>query len=97
MRRIYSLLLMISLSVALACNTNGGDEDPLDVFREIAYNALSSDVKATVIGDWREAEVSAWLDGNYLVTFQTSDAVLGPVQVVVDPETGRWVEILPRF
>ncbi|OOG73766.1 hypothetical protein [Algoriphagus sp. A40] len=97
MKRIYSLLILIGmLSFAFACNTEG-DEDPLDVFREIAYNALSSDVKATVIGDWKDAEVSAWVDGYYLVTFQTNDLVLGPVQVVVDPVTGRWVEILPRF
>lgn len=97
MRRIYSLFILLGLlSIALACNPEG-DEDPLDVFREIAYNALSSDVKATVIGDWRDAEVSAWVDGYYLVTFETTDLTLGPVQVVVDPQTGRWIEILPRF
>lgn len=97
MKKIYSLLLLLGLiSFAIGCSVSE-DGDPLDVFREIAYNALSSDVKATVIGDWRDAEVSSWVDGYYLVTFQTNDPVLGPVQVVVDPEKGIWVEILPRF
>lgn len=96
MKRIYAALVLLILTLfSFACSV-GDDSDPLDVFREIAYNALSSDVKSTVVGDWRDAEVSAWVDGYYLVVFETSDAVLGPVKVVVDPERGTWVEILPR-
>lgn len=96
MKRIYYLMLSLTLvSFSFACSTED-DSDPLDVYREIAYNALSSDVKATVVGEWKDAEVSAWVDGNYLVVFETSDAVLGPVKVVVDPFRGTWVEILPR-
>lgn len=92
----YTLLVMILLTAAsMACSIED-DSDPLDVYREIAYNALSSDVKATVVGDWQDAEVSAWLDGNYLVVFETTDPTLGPVRVVVDPDRGIWVEILPR-
>ncbi|WP_332914000.1 hypothetical protein [Algoriphagus boritolerans] len=44
--------------MAFSCSVED-DTDPLDVFREIAYNALSSDIKSTVVGDWRDAEVSA--------------------------------------
>jgi len=96
MNKIYSLLILLVLTAAsLSCSVED-ETDPLDIYREIAYNALSSGVKATVVGDWRDAEVSAWLDGNYLVVFQTTDVVLGPVRVVVDPERGAWVEILPR-
>lgn len=96
MNRIYSLLIILFLTaVSLGCSVED-DSDPLDIYREIAYNALSSDVKATVVGDWRDAEVSAWLDGNYLVVFKSTDQVLGPIRVVVDPERGTWVEILPR-
>ncbi|SEG44513.1 hypothetical protein [Algoriphagus boritolerans] len=96
MKKIYAVLVLLTLlSVAFSCSVED-DTDPLDVFREIAYNALSSDIKSTVVGDWRDAEVSAWVDGNYLVIFETSDAALGPVKVVVDPERGTWVEILPR-
>lgn len=94
MRRIYLLGLLLLL-ISFACSVEA-DSDPLDVYREIAYNALSSNVKATVVGDWRNAEVSAWVDGYYLVVFETSDQILGPVKVVVDPEKGTWVEILPR-
>lgn len=96
MNRIYSLFIILFLTaVSLGCSVED-DSDPLDIYREIAYNALSSSVKATVVGDWRVAEVSAWLEGNYLVVFQTTDVVLGPVRVVVDPDSGTWVEILPR-
>ncbi len=96
MKKFCSLFIMLVLMLAtLACSVED-DSDPLDVYREIAYNALSSDVKSTVVGDWRDAEVSAWLDGNYLVVFETTDQVLGPVRVVVDPDRGTWIEILPR-
>lgn len=96
MKRIYSqIIFLVLISFSFACSITDPN-DPLDVYREIAYNALSSNVKATVVGDWRNAEVSAWVDGYYLVVFETSDQILGPVKVVVDPEKGTWVEILPR-
>lgn len=96
MKKNYFLFILAFLiCISFSC-VDGSDEDPLDVYREIAYNALSSAVKATVVGDWRDAEVSAWVNGNYLVVFETTDLVLGPVKVVVDPERGTWVEILPR-
>ncbi|MFN3996298.1 hypothetical protein [Algoriphagus sp.] len=96
MKRIYSLSILIVLSVITYACSISDNSDPLDVYREIAYNALSSNVKATVVGDWRRAEVTAWVDGNYLVIFETSDQILGPVRVVVDPDRGIWLEILPR-
>ncbi len=96
MKKLSLVLFFLAFAWALnSCQTTT-DEDPLDVYREIAYNALSSTDKATVVGPWQDAEVGAWTDGNYLVTFQTTDTVLGPIRVVVDPEFGRVVEILPR-
>lgn len=68
-------------------------EDPLDVYREIAYNALNSTQKESILGDWKQAEVAAWTDGNYLVVFLTKDG-MPPIRVVVNPDTGRVVEIL---
>ncbi|WP_111669490.1 hypothetical protein [Algoriphagus litoralis] len=94
-KNYFLVLVLLLLSVSFAC-VEQTDEDPLDVYREIAYNALPSDVRATVIGEYQDAEVSAWVDGNYLVIFQTSDQALGPVKVVVDPVLGVMVEILPR-
>jgi len=98
MKKYTYIFLFLGLTLAvLSCNSST-DEDPLDVFREIAYNALTASEKSTLIGDWRDAEVSAWVDGYYLVTFKTTqDATLGPIQVVVDPEFGTVVEKLPRF
>jgi hypothetical protein len=92
-QRLFMFLMVFS--VLTACSL-GDSEDPLTVFREIAYNYLSSSEKSSIVGDWKKAEVTAWLDGNYLVIFQTNDASLGPIRVVVDPDTGRAVEKLPR-
>ncbi|RIW15559.1 hypothetical protein D0X99_09005 [Algoriphagus lacus] len=88
---ILALLSFLAYSCAVEDET-----DPLDVYREVAYNALSSADKASIVGDWKEAEVGAWTDGNYVVVFQTNNAALGPIRVVVDPDLGRVVEILPR-
>ncbi len=95
MRKLYSLLLLVVLmSLSFACLEDEGD--PLDVFREIAYNSLTADEKGTVISDWKQAKVEAWIDGYYLVIFESTDAALGDVRVVVDPVAGRAVETLPR-
>lgn len=97
MKKLISFLPLFFLIFALFSCSVESDGDPLDVYREIAYNALPGTDKATIVGDWRDAEVSAWTDGNYLVTFQTTDATLGPILVVVNPNMGTVVEILPRF
>lgn len=95
MKYNWLLLLFFSLTVA-ACSLDSS-EDPLTIYREIAYNSLSGTEKSSIVGDWKKADVSAWVEGNYLVTFQTNDASLGPIRVVVDPDTGRVVEKLPRI
>lgn len=94
---IYLLLPLFILSSLISCNTDG-DEDPLDVFREIAYNSLTVSEKSTLLdSDWRSAEVTAWVDGYYLVVFRTTeDATLGPIRVVVDPTLGVVIEKLTR-
>lgn len=95
MKLQYLFLLLLSVFL-VSCSLDSA-EDPLDVFREIAYNSLTAAEKATITGDWKNAAVEAWLDGNYLVVFQTSDvATRGPIRVVVDPDSGRVVEKLPR-
>jgi hypothetical protein len=93
--KVNVIILFLLSFLAFSCSEDS-DEDPLDIYRELAYNALSSTQKSTVVGDWRDAEVGAWTDGNYVVVFQTTDAALGPIRVVVDPDLGRVVEILPR-
>jgi hypothetical protein len=86
------LLFALLCTLLFACSVES-PEDPLDVYRNLAYTALSPAQKASVLGDWQKAEVSAWTNGNYVVVFQTKDN-MGPIRVVVDPETGKVVEIL---
>jgi len=89
----FKLLLFALLGILVLACTEESPEDPLNVYRNIAYTALSPAQKASVLGDWQKAEVSAWTNGNYVVVFQTKDN-LGLIRVVIDPETGRAVEIL---
>jgi hypothetical protein len=89
----FKLLLFALLGILVLACTVESPEDPLDVYRNIAYTALSPTQKASVLGDWQKAEVSAWTNGNYLVVFQTKDN-MGTIRVVVDPELGKVVEIL---
>lgn len=98
MKKFAYFFLFLGLSFAIFSCTSGTDEDPLDVFRKIAYDSLTASEKSSMIGVWQEAEVSAWVDGYYLVSFKTTqDATLGPINVVVDPSRGIVVEKLPRF
>ncbi len=95
MKLNYLFLLLFGLLLG-SCSLDS-EQDPLNVFREIAYKSLTATEKATVTGDWKNASVEAWLDGNYLVVFQTTDtATRGPIRIVVDPDTGQVVEKLPR-
>jgi hypothetical protein len=87
------ILLFALLGLLLFACSVESPEDPLDVYRNIAYTALSPAQKASVLGDWQKAEVAAWTNGNYVVVFQTKDN-MSPIRVVVDPETGTVVEIL---
>ena len=89
----FKLLLFAVLSILIFSCTVESPEDPLNVYRNIAYTALSPAQKASVLGDWQKAEVSAWTDGNYVVVFQTKDNQ-GPIRVVVNPDKGIVVEIL---
>ena len=89
----FQILLFALLGLLLFACTVESPEDPLDVYRNIAYTALSPAQKASIQGDWQKAEVAAWTDGNYVVVFQTKDNQ-GPIRVVVNPDKGIVVEIL---
>ena len=85
---LFTLLCLL----LFACSVES-PEDPLDVYRNIAYTALSSTQKSSIQGDWTQAEVAAWTNGNYVVLFIMKDN-MGTIRVVVDPVNGRVVEIL---
>ena len=89
----FQILFFTLLGFLLfACSVESA-EDPLDVYRNIAYTALSSTQKSSIQGDWTQAEVAAWTNGNYVVVFIMKDN-MGTIRVVVDPVNGRVVEIL---
>ena len=89
----FKLLLFAVLSMLVFSCTVESPEDPLNVYRNIAYTALSPTQKASVLGDWQKAEVAGWTEGNYVVVFQTKNN-MGPIRVVIDPDKGIVVEIL---
>ncbi len=89
----FQILLLTILGFLLYACSVESPEDPLDVYRNIAYSALSSTQKSSIQGDWSQAEVAAWTNGNYVVVFKLKDN-LGVIRVVVDPELGKVVEIL---
>ena len=89
----FNILLFTFLGFLLFACSVESPEDPLDVYRNIAYTALSSIQKSSIQGDWQKAEVSAWTNGNYVVVFIMKDN-MGVIRVVVDPVNGRVVEIL---
>jgi len=89
----FQILLFTLLGFLLFACSVESPEDPLDVYRNIAYTALSSIQKSSIQGDWTQAEVAAWTNGNYVVVFIMKDN-MGTIRVVVDPVNGRVVEIL---
>ena len=89
----FQLLLFTLLGFLLFACSVESPEDPLDVYRNIAYTALSATQKSSIQGDWQKAEVAAWTNGNYVVVFIMKDN-MGVIRVVVDPVNGRVVEIL---
>ena len=89
----FNIPLFTLLGLLLFACSVESPEDPLDVYRNIAYTALSSTQKSSIQGDWTQAEVAAWTNGNYVVLFIMKDN-MGTIRVVVDPVNCRVVEIL---
>ena len=89
----FNIPLFTLLGLLLFACSVESPEDPLDVYRNIAYTALSSTQKSSIQGDWTQAEVAACTNGNYVVLFIMKDN-MGTIRVVVDPVNGRVVEIL---
>ena len=89
----FQILLVALLGTLLFACSVESPEDPLDVYRNLAYTALSPAQKSSILGDWKQAEVGAWTNGNYVVVFKTKDSAV-IIRVVVDPVNGRVVEIL---
>ncbi len=68
-------------------------------FRQIAWNYLTAEEKAQVIGDWRNAEVQVaeYKAKNAVwVTFD-SNSFLGPITVIIDPHNKEILGTLSRL
>jgi len=95
----YSIFLFFSLLLLAFVSCKEEDEiDPLMQIREIAYNGLSANEKATLTTDWRVASVTNLPNGNYMVLFNTvDDPLLGPIGVIIDQDTLEIIGFAPRF
>ena len=89
------LLFLTFLGILLFSCSVDVEDDPLDVFRDIAYTALSTTQKASLAGNYKDAEVKVWTNFHVLVIFITKQETPGSIRVVVDPVNIRVVEILP--
>jgi len=90
MKRIVFTILFIIPFLA-GCEKEDSQDLQLLHIREVAWNSLSSQQRASVISDWNKALVSETRYEEktaYSVTFHTKDdALLGPIIVYVDATT----------
>ncbi len=95
------MLLVLCLPM-LQCCKKDNETDKYMIYREIVWNYLSEQDKATVSIDWENAEVietvyAGWPQAKgeelypvpaFAVIFKTSnDALLGPITIYINPET----------
>ena len=98
MKKIFLLAIFFSFFAISACSNEDAEQNDLMKAREVAYNSLSEAEKATVITNWKEAEVRIFESGQYLVLFNTTqDALLGPIGVLVNAVTFIVEGMTPRY
>jgi len=118
--KIIFAVLVISLILQSCSDDENNIENEYNKFRTIAYNSISDEEKATIVGNWQDAEVingvfksdvcayefirenqgricfflkdeNIMLDKNQqlvAVIFNTvNDSLLGPILVIVDPNS----------
>ncbi len=96
MKQFSYLLLGLCMVLAMACS-NDDDPDDLMKAREVAWNSLDEETRATVTTDWRGARVDV-NEETYLVVFNTTeDPLLGPVGVFVNRTSFQIEGYSPRF
>lgn len=95
--KLFSYFLScIFLVIGLACNDDD-TPDNLMRAREVAWNNIDEETKATITTKWREAHVEVG-EETYLVLFNTKvNAILGPVGVYVNRSTFEIEGFTPRF
>ena len=126
---IFSVLIISFILYACSDDENNIETEDL-MYRTIAYKSISDEEKATIVGDWQNADVitgtfksnvcdyefiqenqgricffvkdeNIVLDDNQLlvaVIFNTvNDPLLGPILVIIDPNTETAVGFAARF
>lgn len=95
---------LFSLLIGCASDVENSEsvltEAQYQLYREMAWDFLPDDTKATIVSDWKEAQVDAgsYADRTMLfVTLKTEEKNLrGSVVVVINPEQNRVVGIAGR-
>ncbi len=96
----FAILVLFAAMPGCESKINSVTGDDME-YRTIAWNHITEQEKATVTGDWRTARVQTTQWNNKAavsVTFNTTeDALLGPIVVIIDPQTKKVVQQLLRF
>jgi hypothetical protein len=96
----FAVLILFAAVLGCESKINSVTGDDME-YRTIAWNHLTDQEKATVTGDWRTAKVqlTQWNDKTAVsVTFNTTDdARLGPIVIIIDPQTKKVVLQLGRL
>lgn len=99
-QRYFAMIVLFAAILGCESKINSVTGDDME-YRTIAWNYITEQEKATVTGDWRAArvQVTQWNDKTAVsVTFNTTeDALLGAIVVIIDPQTKKVVQQLPRF
>lgn len=97
----FAMLILFAAMLGCEPKINSASSDDDMEYRTIAWNHLTEQERATVTGDWRIAKVQIvqWNDKTAVsVAFNTKDdALLGAIVVIIDPQTKKVVQQLPRF
>lgn len=96
----FAVLVILAATLGCESRINSVTGDDME-YRTIAWNYITEQERATVVGDWRAARVQTrqWNGKTAVsVTFNTTeDALLGPIVVIIDPQTKKIVQQLGRL
>lgn len=97
MRKLYLILFLLLIS----CSDKSTSPLPDDYHfvRLIAWNSINSEIKKTIITDWKEAKVDIGFFSEkkcYQVKFNTTlDVLVGPLVICIDYHTNKVLGSFP--
>ncbi|MFQ5605302.1 MAG: hypothetical protein ACE5HS_18710 [bacterium] len=88
MNNMTNFIIILVLLIAVGCHNDNSVSDEKMTYREIAWRDLTEIEKATVIGDWRKAEVQfvVWqgIEVAAVIFHTTDQELLGPITVFIN-------------